>query len=150
MENIKILNTNQFDKDFKKGQTYQTITQNNILSNNNNFNNKQNNSTKILIEDNYDNEDDNINLNININKYLSKKNINNPSFNNKTLIKKSNTEKNKGYLLPNNIKTNNINNKKRNMNNLNNTKESNEIKKSKLLARIRQQKNLKNFDIKLK
>ena len=148
MENIKILNTNQFDKDFKKGQTYQTITQNNILSNNNNFNNKQNNSTKILIEDNYDNEDDNINLNININKYLSKKNINNPSFNNKTLIKKSNTEKNKGYLLPNNIKTNNINNKKRNMNNLNNTKESNEIKKSKLLARIRQQKNLKNFDIK--
>ena len=130
MEDDKILNSNKFDNAIIQEQLY-NINKENDLFKNNNWNNKFNKSNKLVVDDNYD-EDDDINLNININNYLSKKNINNnSSVNNKKLLKKNNTAKNKGYVLQN---------KNKNLNNFNRKYEQSDIMKEKLLARIRQQK----------
>ena len=164
-------NSNKFDKDIIQKQSYKIINEDTLLKNSisNNKNspvyNNINKPKKELTNTNYNNndEDDNINMNININNYLSKQNINKKSDSNKNysnsfknnqklkkpkiLLKKNNTAKNKGYLLPNSYNNLNINNKIRN---LNSKKDSNDIMKSRLLARIRKQKEgLKNFDYKL-
>jgi len=166
MENINLMqnsNLNNFDKDIIQQQSYKIINENTLLKNNysNNETNSLYNSNKPKEEltnnykDNY-NEDDNINLNININNYLSKRDNNitsGPSSKNnqktkkQKYLKRTNTGKNRGYLLPNSSRNININNKIRNMNN---KKPSNDIMKLKLLERMRQQKDsLKNFDYKV-
>ena len=163
----KISNSNKFDEDIIQKQSYKIINEDTLLKNsisnnkNNSANNNINKPNKEPINNN--DEDDNINVNININNYLSKKNINKKSDSNnnntnslknnqkikksKILLKKNNTAKNKGYLLPTSHNNLIINNKIRN---LNNKKDTNDIMKSRLLARIRKQKEgLKNFDYKL-
>ena len=155
-ENPKNLNTNQFNNDIIQKQSYKIINENMLLNNSplNTKNNSIYNSINKLNKDhNNDNDEENdINLNININNYLSKHNINNnqKTKKQKIMLKKSNTIKNKenkGYLLLNSYKNIHINNKIRN---INNKKESNDIMKSKLLARIKHQKqSLKDFDYKL-
>ena len=156
-ENPKNLNpNNQFDNDIIQKQSYKIINENMLLKNsplntkNNSIYNSKNKLNKVHNNDN--DEENDINLNININNYLSKHNINNnqKTKKQKIILKKSNTTKNKEnncYLLPNSYKNIHINNKIRN---INNKKENNDIMKSKLLARIKQQKqSLKNFDYKL-
>ena len=148
MKNNKNLNQNQFEKNIMQKYSYKIINENDLLKNNIS-NNKNNNSDKILIDENFD-EDDDINLNMNINKYLSKKNINtNLSKNNNALLKKNNTEKNRGYLIQNKNRDINPNKNKRNPN-FNNKYEQNDIMKEKLLSRIRHHKGgLKNISQKL-
>ena len=162
-EKQKNISSNQFDNDITQKLSFKIINENMFLKNSlsnskiNSICNSKNKKNKESINNNNINsndEEDNLNLNININNYLSKQNINDINNNNylktkksKILLKKNNTTKNKGYLLPNSYKNIHINNK---MRNINEKKENNELMKSKLLARIKQQKqNLKNFDYKL-
>ena len=161
----RYLNSNQFDKDIIRQQSYKIFKKEPYLKSSNSKKNNsiQYNKYKLNTDFNNDNyNDEEINLNININNYLSKNNLytNSNSRNNylpmsgnrknseksKILLKKNNTERYKtqmisdrNKIIKNNSsnKNNNIYNKKKSYNNLN----------SQLLVNINQQKNdLNNFD----
>ena len=158
-------NINKFDKDIMQTQSYKIINENIINNNNNSAYINKNEPNKEKLNDNFNNVDydDNLNMNININNYLSKQNIsknnktninysssinNNQNFKkSKNLLKKNKTTNKKDYLTPNLYNNINLNNKLRDINNLNKKKVSDNIMKSKLLERIRKQKDgLKKYN----
>ena len=161
---IKNPNSNKFDKDIIQQHSYNIIQDSAHLKNsvsnnkNNSIINKSNNYTSEFNNDNNNNdEDSNLKFNLNINNYLSKQNINSSKNSlsssnknnqkmkkNKNLKKKNNTGKNKNNVFQKLNKNNKNSYKNIYSNNALYQKESNEVLKSKLLARIKQQKEALN------
>ena len=143
---IKNPDSDQFDKDIIQKHSYNIIKENSISNykNNSMFNDSSNYISEYSNNnDTFNNDEDNdLNSNININNYLSKQNSNKKNIQKVKNLKNMGKKNNTGNLK--NMMFRKISNNYKKNNNTSFPRDSNDVLKSKLLERIRQQKEALN------